>query len=162
MNSIIEVTEFGFKDIEEMIKEDPAFVRMPTINGQQEDNFMLIVIVGNLEYLDSKFEPEESVELKRKIIEKFAKIFEVSYADFDALLNETKSFISSVNHPSKNILYGMSKAVFHKFELNDYQEDYFKSMKTPNPLFLKRMDEIMTHFIWDWDQFLKKHKFNMN
>jgi hypothetical protein len=35
-------------------------------------------------------------------------------------------------------------------------------MHTPNPLFLKRMDEMMSNFLWDWDQFFKKHKFNLN
>jgi len=67
-----------------------------------------------------------------------------------------------VNHPSKNTLYGMSKAVFHKFHLNDYQESYFKNMRTPNPLFLKRMDDVLNNFLWDWEEFFKRHKLHLN
>ena len=52
----------------------------------------------------------------------------------------------------------MSKAVFYKCDLNQYQESYFKTMNTPNPLFLKRLDELIINFIWDWDVFLKKFK----
>ena len=52
----------------------------------------------------------------------------------------------------------MSKAIFHKYNLNDFQEDYFKNMKAPNPLFLKRLDEIVSHFIWDWDSIKAKLK----
>ena len=77
---------------------------------------------------------------------------------FENLIKDYKNFISRVNHPSKNMLYGMSKAIFHKYNLNDFQDDYFKRMQAPNPLFLKRMDEVMSNFIWDWDVFFKKYK----
>jgi hypothetical protein len=52
----------------------------------------------------------------------------------------------------------MSKAIFHKYKLNDFQDEYFKRMQAPNPLFLKRMDEVMSNFIWNWDAFFKKYK----
>jgi len=42
--------------------------------------------------------------------------------------------------------------------LNEFQDEYFKRMQAPNPLFLKRMDEIMVNFIWNWDAFSKKFK----
>ena len=162
VNSVLHITENGFKDISEMITEDSAFTQVPKVGAYQEDNFLLIVTVGNLYYLDEHFDVDEAQEIKKLIIEKFANIYGVPYREFEDWLVQTRSFISSVNHPSKNVLYGMSKAIFHKFGLNDFQEDYFKNMKTPNPLFLKRMDEIMCNFLWDWEQFFKKHKFNLN
>jgi hypothetical protein len=54
----------------------------------------------------------------------------------------------------------MSKAMFEKYKLNDFQDDYFRRMQAPNPLFLKRMDEVMANFIWNWDAFFKKYKMN--
>jgi len=162
VNSIIDISENGFRDIKEMISEDSAFVYMPRITEEHSDNFMLIIIVGNLKFLDAHFEVDEVDEIRHKIISKFANIFGITYRAFEDLLERTAGFISTVNHPSKNMLYGMSKAVFHKFDLNEYQEDYFKNMKTPNPLFLKRMDEMMANFLWEWDQFFKKHKFHLN
>lgn len=162
VNSVFNITDQGFPDLKEMIEQDNAFVHLPQISEQHCGKFLLIVAVGNLKFLYDHFEREEADEIKKKIIAKFASAYEMSFRDFETLLEKTESFISSVNHPSKNMLYGMSKAVFHKFELNHYQEDYFKSMKTPNPLFLKRMDEVMSHFLWDWDHFFKKHKFILN
>jgi hypothetical protein len=162
VNSIFEITENSFDTIQEMIIEDPAFVYIPNMKENSSDKFLLIVTVGNLNFLTDHFEVEEAAEIRKFIIEKFANIYEMTFRDFEDLLNETASSISKVNHPSKNVLYGMSKAVFHEFELNDYQEDYFKNMKTPNPLFLKRMDELMSNFLWDWDQFFKKYKLNLN
>lgn len=162
VNSILHVTEHGFQDIKEMICEDTAFTSMPDVSDQHAENFLLIITVGNLEYLDDYFEVDEVQEIKKLIVEKFANIYGVTYREFEDWLQQTESFISSVNHPSKNMLYGMSKAIFHKFDLNKYQEDHFKNLKTPNPLFLKRMDEVMSNFLWDWDQFFRKHKFNLN
>jgi hypothetical protein len=162
VNSLTEVIEKGFNDVAEMINEDPAFVQHPGINSDYTDNFLLIVLVGNLRYVDAHFDAAEAKEIRSKILEKAAKIYGMELKDFERIANEHDSFISRVNHPSKNTLYGMSKAVFHKFRLNDFQESYFKTMSAPNPLFLKRMDEVMMNFLWDWDTFLKKHRLNLN
>jgi hypothetical protein len=160
VNSLLEITENGFNDVKSMISDDTAFVAYPEISSNASDNFLLIVIVGNLRYLDSHFEVIEAKEIHTQIVRKFAAVFSMEEAAFEKIIQEYDSLISRVNHPSKNTLYGMSKAVFHKFKLNDFQEDYFKNMRTPNPLFLKRMDEIMMNFLWDWDEFFKKHKMN--
>ena len=158
VNSLNEAVDSGFQDIADMINDDPAFVHQPGITLDFADHFLLIVLVGNLRYLDSHFEAEDAKEIRYLILEKVARIYEMTTADFERVVNEHDSFIARVNHPSKNTLYGMSKALFHKFNLNEYQEIYFKSMRSPNPLFLKRMDEIMTRFLWDWEAFFKKHR----
>lgn len=162
VNSLLEITENGFDDVKSMISEDAAFVSYPEISSSAADKFLLIVIVGNLRYLDSHFEASEAKEIHTQIVRKFAAVFSMDEASFEKIIQEYDSLISRVNHPSKNTLYGMSKAVFHKFKLNEFQEDYFKNMSTPNPLFLKRMDEIMMNFLWDWNEFFKRHKMNFN
>ncbi len=98
------------------------------------------------------------MRVERIIFQKLAKIYDMSEVDFENLIRKYQSFISRVNHPSKNMIYGMSKAVFHKYRLNEYQDEYFKRMQAPNPLFLKRMDEVVSNFIWNWDAFFKKYK----
>jgi len=162
VNSIIEITDNSFDTIKEFIEDDPAFVLAPSINKASAEKFLLIVTAGNLNYLSNHFEVQESLEIRNHIIRKFANIYDVEQKKMEELLEQTSSFISKVNHPSKNMLYGMSKALFHELDLNQYQEDYFKNMRTPNPLFLKRMDEIMSNFLWDWEQFFRKYKFQMN
>jgi hypothetical protein len=87
-------------------------------------------------------------------------MYEMSALDFSKMIRDYQSFISRINHPSKNMVYGMSKALFVKYNLNDFQDEYFKRMQAPNPLFLKRMDEVISNFIWNWDAFFKKYKLN--
>lgn len=158
VNALFEVIEKGFMEVASLINEDSAFVKSPEIRNDQDSEFAMIVIVGNLSFLESTFEAEQAHNVEKLIFEKLAKIYDMSVEAFTQVIREYQSFISRKNHPSKNMIYGMSKAIYHKYDLNEFQDEYFRRMQAPNPLFLKRMDEVVANFIWDWDAFFKKYK----
>ncbi len=160
INALFNTVDNGFKEVAQLINEDTAFVRSPEIADNENGEFALIVIVGNLSFLESTFEAEDASRIERIIFEKLAAMYEMSILDFTKMIRDYQSFITRINHPSKNMIYGMSKAVFHKYGLNEFQDDYFRRMQAPNPLFLKRMDEVIGNFIWNWDAFFKKYKLN--
>jgi hypothetical protein len=91
-------------------------------------------------------------------VAKFAEVFDLEVSEFAKKVKDCKKLMSRVNIPSNNTLYAMSKAVFFKYDLNQYQEPYFQSLKTPNPIFLKNMDDVMRNFLWDWTTFQEKYK----
>ena len=158
INAIFDSVDKGFEEVAQLINEDTAFSSSPKININNNREFGLIVIVGNLSYLESNFEAEQTERVEKIIFEKLSKLYAIDLSSFKKLIKEYQSFIARVNHPSKNWVYGMSKAIFYKYKLNEFQDEYFKRMQAPNPLFLKRMDEIMVNFIWNWDAFSKKFK----
>ncbi|MFN5415646.1 MAG: hypothetical protein ACK5B9_01225 [Flavobacteriia bacterium] len=158
VNALFEVVEKGFKEVSLLINEDSAFVKSPNIPETNNGEFALIVLVGNLSYLESTFEPEQAHEVESLVFEKLAKIYDMPVDEFTALIREYQSFMMRKNHPSKNMIYAMSKAIYHKYELNEFQDEYFRRMMAPNPLFLKRMDEVVQNFVWDWDAFFKRYK----
>jgi hypothetical protein len=158
VNVILDATEDGFKEVAAMINDDPEFVNRPSIQEGDYGKFMMIVLVANLNYLPEHFDVAEEKRLRYLILDKFARQFEMDYDPFKKLIQEYKACMARVNHPSKNHLYAMSRMLFNRYNLNDYQEEYFKNLSTPNPIFLKRMDEVMTHFIWDWATYLNKYK----
>lgn len=158
INAIFDTIDNGFTEVASFINEDPAFVVSPGIESHENGEFALIVLVGNLSFLESTFEAEQAFRIEAIIFEKLAQMYDMSLTDFQKLIKDYQSFISRVNHPSKNMVYGMSKAIFHKYDLNEFQDDYFKRMRSPNPLFLKRMDELVVNFIWNWDAFFKRYK----
>ena len=160
INALFETVDNGFPEVAQFINDDVAFVKSPNINLKYDGEFALIAIVGNLSFLESTFEPEQAGRVEEIIFEKLAVIYEMPKNDFQKLIREYQSFIQRVNHPSKNMIYGMSKAIFHKYKLNEFQDEYFKRMQAPNPLFLKRMDEVVASFIWNWDAFFKKYRIN--
>ena len=57
----------------------------------------------------------EEISLSGLIIEELAEIYETDFIRMKELLEDYSSYISRVNHPSKNTLYGMSKAIFFKY-----------------------------------------------
>ena len=158
INAIFDSVDKGFKEVASIINDDTAFVKSPNITENHNGEFSLIVIVGNLSYLESTFDADQAARVENIIFEKLAKIYDMEVIAFKNLIREYQNFIVRVNHPSKNWIYGMSKAVFHKYKLNDFQDEYFRRMQAPNPLFLKRMDEVMGNFIWNWDAFFKKYR----
>lgn len=158
INAIFDSVDKGFNEIASLINEDAVFVQSPNIDAKASGEFGLIIIVGNLSFLESTFDAEQANRVETLIFHKLSKLYDMEEQEFVKLIRGYQSFISRVNHPSKNWIYGMSKAIFHKYKLNNFQDEYFKRMRAPNPLFLKRMDEVVSNYIWNWDAFFKKYR----
>lgn len=158
VNGLMDAVENNFPDVAALINSDPDFVSSPKVDPNDDREFLLIVITGNLKFIPQYFESGQDQRMKDLLISKFAKALQVDSGSLKKTIEDRSSFLSRVNHPSKKTLYAMSKAVFHKYGLNEYQEEYFYRIETPNPLFLQRMDDIMENFLWGWDAFLEKYK----
>ena len=158
INALYDSIDNGFSEVAQLINEDLAFTTSPNIDKDNNGEFGLIVIVGNLSFLESTFDADQAERVESIIFEKLSKFYDLDANRFKIIVKEYQNFILRVNHPSKNWIYGMSKAVFHKYKLNEFQDEYFSRMQAPNPLFLKRMDEVMGNFVWNWDAFFKKYR----
>ncbi len=158
LNVLIEATELSFDDIAEGVNEDQAFVNCPSVKPEDIEHFQFVVIAANITLVQSTFDAVHANQLERMVVRKLAGIFDTSVEEMSAKLKGYQSFINRVNHPSKNLIYGMSKAIFAKYELHNFQDEYFKSLAAPNPLFVKRLNEVSELFLWDWDAFFSKHK----
>jgi hypothetical protein len=155
---IIETTENGFKDVAGFINDSPEFTTNPKIGEEDYGKFLMIVIAANFSYINQFFADGLDKEIVDHAVSKFAPAFDMTPVEFGLKVKEFKECMSRANHPSKNIVYAMSKGVFVKYNLADYQEEYFRLMKTPNPIFLKNLDEIVKNFLWDWEAFNEKYK----
>lgn len=158
INGLFSTIDDGFPVIAELINEDPVFVSSPEIKPNDSYEFSIIVFVGNINFIESSFDQEQADRVQELVHSKLAKVYDMPVQDFKKMLSEYKSLMNRLNHPSKNMVYAMSKGVFDKYTLYNFQDEYFKRMQAPNPLFLKRMDEIIENFIWDWDNFFKKYR----
>jgi hypothetical protein len=158
MNGILEMVEKGFGEVAQMINEDPAFITSPSIPETKNGQFSMIVLVANLSYLESTFEVEQAVRVEQLIFDKLGQMMQSDASEAEQTVREYQKFMQRINHPSKNMVYAMSKAVFHKYDLNGFQDEYFSRMLATNPLFLKRMDAIVGNFLWDWVAFFKKYR----
>lgn len=158
LNGIFEMVDNGFVEVADLINEDMAFVVSPSIKPEQNGQFTMIVVVANISSLENTFETVQANRIERLIFEHLGSLMGISTSAAEEKVREYQKFMNRINHPSKNMIYAMSKAVFQKYQLNEFQDEYFKRLQAPNPLFLKRMDQIMVHFLWDWDSFFRKYK----
>ncbi len=158
VNMILDSVDASYEEILNLIKDDVAFVRKPDIASQGMDHLILIVFGANITLAQNILDVEPAAHLNTLVTRKLANIFEKSEAEFAPILKEYQSFVNQVNYPSKNLVYGMSKAIFAKYELAQYQDEYFRDMNAPNPMFLQRFNEITELFLWDWDAFFKKYR----
>ena len=151
VNSTLKLIDSGFEDVCEIINNDPEFATRPNLNADQYDQFLLIVMAGNIKLMAANFEAIRSARLAEKIYRKLSSTLKVEPGALKETISKYQSWMGRINHPSKNVHYSMSKGVFFKYNLNEFQADYFKNMNTPNPIFLKRLDEIVGEIIFDWE-----------
>lgn len=158
VNSTLNLVDNTFDDVAAFIENEPEFKTPPTIDRNEYGQFLMIVITGNLSFIPDYFEAGKDREIISLIIQKFADIFDVEPKEFEKKVRDYKLFMARANHPSKNMLYAMSKGVFFKYNLNDHQEEYFRSLNTPNPIFLKRLDDLMKNYLFNWEEFQETYK----
>ncbi len=158
VNSVLDAIDNGFEDVAAIINNAAEFISQPEIVADDDSKFTLIVLAANLKEVPKYFEAKKDNRLISVITEKLSKVFEIDKFQLDKNLNDYKSYLSRVNHPSKNNIYAMSKAVFFKYELGQYQEEYFKNLNAPNPLLLKRLDKAMEMFLFDWERYKKDYQ----
>lgn len=158
VNSVLDTIDQGFPMVVDIINDSPEFVIQPNISAENKDGFTFIVIAANISFLVKNLDYSISDHMTSLVLEKFSQVFDVDEEQFGKAIKNYQEYLCKVNHPSKNTLYAMSKAIFGKYGLNDYQDEYFRNMKSPNPMFLKRLDEAMENFIWNWEAFNQKHQ----
>lgn len=158
IHTIIEVVDKGFPYVAEVIENDTSLIRRPDIKSAKSDRLLLIVLAANMKMIPQHFNSYQDRRILQRCYVELSEVFQIPERKVQELISNYQSFLSKANYPSKNTLYAMSKGVFYKYNLNSCQEDYFKNMKTPNPILLKRLDEIMAQFIWDWEEYKEKYR----
>lgn len=158
VNSIVEFADKGFPEVVDIIIHCPEFTSPPEISVDDNSDFLMILLVGNLNFVNIYLDANQSKRVKELVTAKFADIFGVDAEELAKTKKAYKEYLAKVNYPSKNMVHAMSKGVFFKYNLNEYQEEFFKSQKTPNPIFHKKLDDVLSHFIFNWETFLSKYK----
>ncbi len=158
VNKTLRAVDETFEDFLDAIYNDSELESYPKLNYKDPSVLMHIIIAGNMKFFERILSSHEENAICNSIIKETSIVFEIDFNEMNDKLESYSSFISRVNHPSKNILYGMSKAVFFKFKLGKYQDEYFAQLNTPNPVFLKKIDVLIENFIWDWKTIFEKSK----
>lgn len=152
VDHFLSTIENGFPEVAALVNESPEFVTNPGVEGHDSDKFLLIALAANIASVQRNFSSHKDNQLSDKILRLIADVTGTDYSALCQSVTKNQNFISKVNHPSKNLIYGMSKAFFYKYGLNKFQDEYFRNVNSPNPIFIKRLDDVMACFMWNWEE----------
>ena len=158
VNRTLHSIDETYNDFLDAIYNDTELISYPKLDYKDPTELMYLIIAGNMMFFERILSSHEENTICNSIVEQMSVVFDMKFNEMQEKLEKYSSFISRVNHPSKNILYGISKAVFFKFKLGAYQDEYFAQLNTPNPVFLKKIDNLVENYIWDWETIFEKNK----
>src|SRR5689334_13863219 len=107
VHNLVTTVEQGFGDVAGMINEDPEFSTSPAISTNEDSEFLMIVLAGNIRLMGSLLEGDIDGRVKKAVLRNCSEIFECDSDTFYKKYREYCDFMSRVNHPSKNVLYSM-------------------------------------------------------
>ncbi|MCF8276452.1 MAG: hypothetical protein K9J17_06940 [Flavobacteriales bacterium] len=158
VNIIFNAVDSSFAEVADLLNNDVNLISRALVNPENQDDFLMIVVAGNFDLLEDYFHEGQEDRIRQLTIEKLSSVYGVDTVTMRSAINNTIALFKKINYPSKNTHYAMSRAVFHKYKLNDFQKDYFKNLNAPDPILLKNIDEIMEQFIIKWDTFTEKYR----
>jgi hypothetical protein len=159
VNAVLELTAEGFPVLVSELNEAPEFDRSPGLHTDEDRPFALLVLAANLLEAPCYLNGGAEKRLRSLALSKVAAAFGTSdVAGLEKEVDALMSLMKRVNHPSKNTVYAMSKVVFHQYELFSYQSEYFRELKAPNPIVLKRLNGLMGYFLWNWKEFQESYR----
>lgn len=158
VNITFNAVDSSFEDVAALLNNDLNLTERPSIPPDAMDDFLMVVIAGNYRLLDNYFHEGQEDRIRTLLVKRLSLVYEITEEQMQQAIDDMLAFFQKVNFPSKNIHYAMSKAVFYKYDLAKYQKEYFRNLNSPDPIFLKHIDEIMEQFIIQWDHFTEKYK----
>jgi len=158
INGIQTLIDEGFEDVIGLINDSPEFLTSPNISSDDNGAFTEIVLAGNIQTISGYFDAGQDKRIIQRILEKFSELYETDKMVLAKMISDTRSFMMRKNHPSKSVTNAMARTIFCKYELNQYQEKYFKSLDSPNPIVIQRLKSAMENFLWNWDALLDRYK----
>ena len=159
VKSINDVIDSGFIEIKEFINDNNNLDISPEIKDKDIKWFRVIIILGNISELKNYFHESQVFKMKNMIIENSLAYFDSSitfdhFLDYDSFFNQ----ILSVHESSPK---AMAHALFEKYEINKCQVDLFRRKNEPNPVFVHELKNLLSHFLWNWNDYLKKFKVSL-
>ena len=151
----------GYIEIKDFINHNNNLEINPDLKDVDIDWFSNVVFLGNMNNLQGYFEEEEVSILRSLILDE---IYKEIQGDEQHLAVERfldyENYFNDLLVKHECAISAMAHAIFEKYNINDFQGDLFKRKNKPNPIFLNELKNLLSHFIWNWEEYLEKNKLN--
>lgn len=152
------VVNDGFPEIQGFLNKNNNLDKSPNISDEDIKWFRLIIFAGNLHLLTTKFEENESLELRNQIVDNLLPYLDDDKeVSMDLFLNY-ETYFNDILVKQIDPIETMAVAVFDKYNINDCQSELLKRKNEPNPVLFNELRKYLSHFLWNWEEFLEKCK----
>ncbi|HQW06777.1 MAG: hypothetical protein IPH05_16865 [Flavobacteriales bacterium] len=158
VNAAIELTEHGFAAVAAEVNESPEFDVNPALAETDDRAFGMIVLAANLIEAKRVLGPGVDKRMCSLVVSKYAHALGEENTDLENEVRSLQSQMERLNFPSKNTVYAMSKVLFHSYDLFCFQDPYFREIRVPNPIILKRLNGLMGYFLWNWAEVNEQYR----
>jgi hypothetical protein len=158
VDTTFETVENGWPEVAEFLNECPGFEQSPGLDTEDYGRFLMIIVLANIQMIPKHFDSGVDRQIIQRICSKFARSLDISPESFARKVKQYRAFMKQINRPSKNVGTAMTRAVFYKYHLNQYQNAYFRDMNAPEPNIQRDLKRLMEHFLWDWDAFTESYR----
>jgi len=158
VSTTFESVEHGWPEVASFLNEHPLFIQCPGLDTEDYGRFLMIVVSANLQMIPKHFDSGTDRQIIQHICSKFAKSLHITPEVFTRKVKTYRSFMKQINQPSKNVVLAMTRAIFYKYRLNEFQEEYFSNMNTPEPNIQRDLKVLMSNFLWDWEAFNESYR----
>ena len=158
ISTLNEVINNGFIEIKNFINENNNLESKPSLKDSDIKWFSLIIILANLYNLKTYFEEEEVIKLRACILDNVLITIDSNIdLAMEKFLSYEDYFSSLIMH-HEDLSESMAIGIFEKYNINKFQGDLFKRKNKPNPIFLHELKNLLNHFIWNWEDYLKEYR----
>lgn len=158
VNTVLEMSSEGFPAIVAEVNEAPEFIATPGMSAGDDERFLMIVLAANLMEMDRVLGPGLDKRMLALSVSKFAQAIGRDCAQVETEVRTLRSKMDRLNFPSKNPIYAMGRALFTEYDLFCFQDSYFREMKAPNPILLKRLNTLFAYFLWNWAEVAEQYR----
>jgi len=152
------VIDGGFPEIQDFFNNNNNLKKSPNITIADIKWFRLIIFMGNLQIMSTKFEDDETLDLRNHILDNLLPLLDDDNEIAMDLFLDYEEYFEDVTSKYPDNLKAISISIFDKYRINDCQSELFKRKDEPNPILFNELKNLLSHFMWDWDEFLENCK----
>lgn len=158
-NTLFEVVDNGFPEIIGFVNDNRKFEESPDLQTEDVKWFLMIIFAANNHRLSDFFTDDVVDALHNACTQEIIRFLEEDEEEVVRdMIVDYESFFAEQFAESSKLEKAMARSIFIKYNLNDYQGKLLKNQNEPNPVFLQELANLLSHFVWNWDDFLSKYK----
>ena len=157
-NTLFDVVDQGFSEIIGFVNDNRKFEESPDLQKEDVRWFLMVIFAANNHRLAEFFADNVVDKMHEACTQEIIRILGEEEEMIRDMIVDYEDFFAEQLSQASRLEKAMARSIFIKYNLNDYQGKLLKNQNEPNPVFLQELTNLLSHFVWNWDDYLSKYK----